>query len=264
MTTPARLHIDHTTGKLVDPTGVAHITYNDPWPTKNGTPGAFGQAYGAVLHTEVGYEHTVIHEFNDPNSQASAFFSINMTTNPARIRQYGPVGLDWMAWTQVDGNPHWRGIEGEDDGNPKNPYSPPQLAAYAQVIEALSAFDGWPLHATDDPVNGRGIILHSDGGVPWGNHACPGPVRAAQRPAIIALALAIRKAATGPLPSGIYHADGHTSLAALVTRQGISVASAWWSTTQERNDRFGRLEEQYLNAGQWDAPMPAGMILYLP
>jgi len=48
-------------------------------------------------------------------------------------------------------------------------------------------------------VNGRGLILHSDGRAAWGNHLeCPGNTRAAQRPVIVALAMSIRQGT--PLP----------------------------------------------------------------
>ena len=144
---------------------------------------------------------------------------------------------------------------------------PAQIAASAQVFEAMSTFDGslgnpWPLEATDD-VNGRGVILHSDGGVPWGNHACPGPVRAAQRPAILALARQIRAGA--PLPKGIWHAGGQTSMAALAARQRCEVAAIIWATAQSDTAKPpGPLQGAYLDAGDWSAPMPQGMILWLP
>ena len=251
-TVPFRCHID-ASGRLRGP---LTITYNDPWPTVNGTPGAFGTAYGGVFHTEVGYEHTVEQEFNTPSAQASAFFSIGMD---GHIHQYGPLGKDWMAWTQEAGNPHWRGVEHEDKGNPATPLTAAQIAASAQVFEAMSAFDGWPLQATDD-VTGRGVILHSDGGVPWGNHDCPGTVRAAQRPALIALASQIRAGA--PLPAGVYHADGQTSMAALAQRQGLEVADLWWSTAAGKP--LGPLERACLNSGDWAAEMPEHMTLILP
>jgi murein L,D-transpeptidase YcbB/YkuD len=73
------------------------------------------------------------------------------------------------------------------------PLTNAQITAFAQILEACSARDGFPLQITDD-VNGQGLILHSDGGQLWGGHtSCPGPVRAAQRPQIIALAMSIRQ-----------------------------------------------------------------------
>jgi hypothetical protein len=250
---PGRCRID-ASGRLRGP---ASITWNTPWPTVNGTPGGFGTAFGGVFHTEVGYDHNVVVEFNSPSAQASAFFSIDMAGN---VHQYGPLGKDWMAWTQVAGNPHWRGVEHEDKGNPANPLSDAQLAASAQVFEAMSAFDGWPLQVTDD-VNGRGIILHSDGGVPWGNHACPGAVRAAQRPDLIALALKIRRAAV----PGRHEADGAQSLLEAAELAVLTVAEVIEETLRHEPDGFGPLQRRYLNAGNLvTAPMPERMVYWFP
>jgi N-acetylmuramoyl-L-alanine amidase len=202
MAIPARLTIGPD-GRL---RGTALITWNDqfpwkdPWPTASGTPGGFGTPYGGVIHTEVGFERGTIREFNELSAEASAFFSIGMD---GHIHQYGPLGQNWMAWTQVNGNPNWRGVEHEDQGNPSTPMTQPQLVASAQVFEAMSAFDGslgnpWPLAPADDPVNGRGIIFHVDGGQAWGGHDCPGTVRMGQRATIIGLALQIRAGGTAP------------------------------------------------------------------
>lgn len=257
---PGRLRID-ADGRLQGP---ADITWNDPWPTKDGTPGGFGTAYGGVLHTEVGYEHTVIHEFNDPAAQASAFFSIG---EGGHIHQYGPLGRDWMAWTQVDGNPNWRGVEHEDKGSPATPLTRAQLAASAQVFEAMSAFDGWPLQATDDPVNGRGIIFHADGGAAWGGHDCPGKVRMAQRPAIIDLARQIRAGAQPPapppLPAGEYRTTGKESLIQVAVAHGTH-PSAILRLTENADKVFVPHLAAYINNGNLRAAMPKGIILHVP
>jgi hypothetical protein len=252
--TPPRLHIDPADGKLKGP---AAITYNTPWPTGNGTPGGFGTAFGGVMHTEVGFEHSVIHEFNDPAAQASAFFSISVT---GAIHQYGPLGKDWKAWTQAAGNTHYRGVEHEDQGDPNKPLTPVQLAASAQVFEAMSAFDGWPLAPTDNPNGGRGIIFHVDGGAAWGGHDCPGPVRERQRPALIALAKQIR----APQPGLIhYRTTGRESFTELAAE--LKVKARLLLRHNGGPDRpwpagFG----DYLDAGNLAAPMPAGITLRVP
>jgi N-acetylmuramoyl-L-alanine amidase len=188
-----RLHIDNN-GRLQ---GSANITYNSPWPTANCSSG-FGTAFGGVYHTEVGFEHSVIAEFNNPSAQASSFFSIGMD---GHIHQYMPLGQNLKAWTQEAGNTNYRGVEHEDHGDDSNPLSQAQLIASAQVFEAMSAYDGWPLQASDNPGGGRGILFHSDGGQAWGGHDCPGAVRRAQRPAIIALARQIRAGGSTPVPA---------------------------------------------------------------
>jgi hypothetical protein len=191
-----KMHVD-SAGKLQCPSHPELITHNSPWPTQNGSTNFQDPANGYVIHTEVGYEHTVIQEFNNPADQASAFFSIGVD---GHIHQYGPVGHGWKAWTQAGGNPKWRGSEHEDLGHPSNPLTAAQIESSASVLEAVSAHDKFPLQPTDDPNNGKGVIFHSDGGAAWGGHDCPGTVRRGQRGDIIHRAKALRGAAPAPTP----------------------------------------------------------------
>lgn len=190
-------------GRIVSPDGAFSITYNDPFPTSNGNWGFVEPAFGQVFHTEVGYEHNVIDEFNNVSAQASSFFSISAGLSTGipdgHIHQYGPIGKGWMAWTQASGNPHWRGIENEDGGDPNRPLSTAQIISNAAIFELLGRVDGFPLQPTDDPNNGRGLIFHVDGGGAWGGHDCPGSVRMGQRLAIIYVALMARQP---PAPKG--------------------------------------------------------------
>jgi hypothetical protein len=252
--TPPRLRIDPADGKLKGP---APVTYNTPWPTKNCTAGGFGKAFGGVVHTEVGFEHSVIHEFNDPAAKASAFFSITMG---GHIHQYMPLGFDYAAWTQVAGNAHYRGVEHEDDGDPNKPLTPAQLAASAQVFEAMSAFDGWPLAATDNPSGGRGIIFHADGGAAWGGHDCPGPVRERQRPALIATAQAIRAGTPG---QKFWPTDGVASFAEVAKVHGVKPRLLLRHNGGPSRPYPAGLGD-YLDAGNLKAPMPAGIRLRVP
>ena len=257
---PGRCRID-AEGRLRGP---ANITYNSPWPTPNCTPGGFGTAFGGVFHTEVGYEHSVIAEFNNPAAQASAFFSISMT---GAIHQYMALGKDLMAWTQEAGNPNYRGVEHEDHGNPANPLTAVQLDASAQVFEAMSAFDGWPLEPTDNPDGGRGIIFHVDGGAAWGGHNCPGPVREKQRPAILELAKAIR-AGEPPVTVTDYTTTGKLSLAAIATAHGCD-AGRILRLTVVRDGRFAGPLADYINGVfsgtvEPSAVLPAGLVLRVP
>lgn len=195
MTVPGKLKVG-ADGRLSGPG--FHCSYNLPWPTKNGNEGLGSpQMMGVVMHTEDGYEQGTIDTFNNPASQASAFFSIGAD---GLVHQYGPVGQNWMAWAQADGNPMWYSIEDSDGTHPSVPLTEAQITSFAQILECLSAFAGFPLQVTDS-VSVKGLGVHSMGGVAWGNHpACPGPVRAAQRPAIVALAKEIR-AGTEPKPA---------------------------------------------------------------
>lgn len=209
----SRLELDDS-GRIISPDGAFSITYNSPFPTGDGSPGKFVEpAYGMVDHTEVGYEHNVIDEFNNIVAQASAFCSISMGLSPGipdgHIHQYGPIGKGWMAWTQSAGNPKWRGVEHEDGGDGTRPMSTLMMCSSAALLELFSRVDGFPIQATDDPVNGRGLIFHSVGGAPWGGHDCPGSVRRAQRPTVLYLAQQCR-ASTPPLPTETLDMDDNT------------------------------------------------------
>ena len=71
----------------------------------------------------------------------------------------------------------------------------------------------------------------------------------------------------GPLPSGEYQADGHTSLAGLAQRQGCEVADIWDATfagLAALGRPPGSLERACLNMGAWQKMMPSGLVLYLP
>lgn len=193
MPVPGKLKVG-ADGKLSGPG--AHISYNDPWPCANGTPGGgSSQMTGVVMHTMVSDLTQCINWFNNPASQASAHFGIDQD---GVIHQFGPVGVNWMAWAQAEGNPSWYSIEHADHGNPDNPLTEAQVVASAQLVECLSAFAGFPLQVSDS-TGVRGYGIHAMGGAAWGGHTCPDVppkhVRSAQRPAIIALAKEIRAGA---------------------------------------------------------------------
>jgi hypothetical protein len=206
-----------SSGWLQGPIAITHVM----------TPNCYDSGFavngqGVVFHTEDGFEAGTVATFLDPSSQVSAFFSIGIG---GACHQYLPVGQGYCAWTQMAGNRSWRGVENEDQTSPSTPLTTAQVTAFAQILEACSAYDGFPLQVTDD-VNGTGLILHSDGGIPWGDHPdCPGSVRADQRPRIIAYALAIR-AGISPAPTvAVWVCEGQNSLAALCSgtfRNGVS------------------------------------------
>lgn len=185
------------TGKLtVGSDGRVHgpikITFNEPWPCRNGYASGFASpAHGVVIHTEDGYEAGTISWFNNPAAKASAFFSVGAD---GAVHQYGPVGHGWCSWAQSQGNATFYSIEDSDNTHPSVPFTAAQITSLAQLAEVLSRHDGFPLQAATNPLAGdRGVALHSEGGQAWGGHlSCPGPVRGAQRAEVIALAIAIR------------------------------------------------------------------------
>lgn len=169
----------------------AHITWNSPFPTHNGFYGSTSMM-GVVMHTEVGFDHNVVTEFNNPAAAASAHFSIDVSGN---LHQYGPIGKGWCSWAQVAGNLAWYSIEHEDKGNPNIPLTDAQMWTCAQVVELLSRFAGFPLQISDS-TGTQGFGVHSMGGISWGGHTCPDlppqHVRSAQRPEILRRAKLIR------------------------------------------------------------------------
>lgn len=172
-------------------TGPASIKYNDPFPCVNGTWGS-GSISGVLMHTMVSELQSAAAWFNNPQAQASAHFGIAQS---GEIWQFGPIGKGWIAWHAAAANRTWYGIEHADDGNPANPLTPAQITASAQLVECLSAFAAFPLQVSDSP-SVKGFGWHGMGGVAFGDHPdCPGDVRKAQRPRIIALAMAIRQEA---------------------------------------------------------------------
>lgn len=257
---PGKLRVQPD-GRVAGPTAVP-ITYNQPFPCVNGTPGVTGKMMGVVMHTMVGDLAGTITVFNEPGYNASAHFGV---AQDGQIHQFGPVGLGWEAWAQMAGNAEWYSIEHADHGDPDNPLTDAQMTASAQLVECLSAFAGFPLQVSDS-VLVKGYGVHHMGGAAWGGHTCPDVpprhVRSAQRAEILRRAAEIRHP-TAPLPSGQYHADGTASLAALAARQRLDVTALWWATAK-LSAAPGPLERAYLNAGRWDAPMPAGMVMYLP
>ena len=191
MSTPGKLQVDTATGHV---TGPVSITYNSPFPCVNGSWGS-GAIRGVVMHTMAGNLPGTVTVFNEPAFQASAHFGIDQQGN---IHQFGPLGKGWIAWAQMAGNDTWYSIEHADEGNPANPLTAAQIAASAQLLEALSRFAGFPLQVTDS-TEGTGYGTHVMGGAAWGGHTCPGPgPRAGQRAAIVALAAAIRSGGAAP------------------------------------------------------------------
>ena len=236
MSTPGKLKVDAASGHV---TGPASITYNSPFPTRNGTFGS-GAMMGVVMHTQVGNNPGTVEWFNNPQSQASAHFCV---AQDGGIVQMGPVGKGWIAWAQAAGNPEWYSIEFADDGQPANPLTQAQVTAGAQILECLSAFAGFPLQVSDS-VTVKGLGWHGMGGAAWGGHPqCPGDVRKAQRAGLVALAADIRR---GPLPPppprGPFRhvTDGKTPLAEIIRARGttaahlLQVSAAAYTTADEQ------------------------------
>lgn len=248
-------------------TGPASISYNKPFPTKNGSFGS-GAMQGVIMHTMVGNLPGTISVFNNPAAQASATFGIDQS---GHIHQFGPIGHGWYAWAQVAGNRAWYSIEHADNGHPETPLTDAQLTASAQILECLSAFAGFPLQVTNS-VDGKGYGVHFMGGQAWGGHTCPDvpgeTVRSGQRAEIVRRAQAIR-AGSSPAPRGgkrlgplMRLADGKTSLAQAAARSGRSVPQVLFLTALHRKGAFGTGQAGYILRGRWNQPMPFHMVYW--
>jgi N-acetylmuramoyl-L-alanine amidase len=249
---PGRCHFDDH-GWLQGPIEITHMLSPNRYDA-----GFADNARGLVQHTEDGYEAGTIATFMSPASQVSAFFAVG---EDGSVTQFLPVGQGYQAWAQAAGNQAWRSCECEDKTLTGQPMTPPQIAAFAQILEACSAYDGFPLQVTDDPVKGTGLITHGDGGAAWGGHTeCPGSVRKAQRPAIIELAQQIRRPPQEPVQS-----PGGQPLVALAAAWGTSAAAILRETI--RNSAGGVMPAPlaaYVSAGDLaHADLAAGVTLFI-
>jgi hypothetical protein len=240
-------------------TGPVTITYNDPFPTSNGSWGS-GAMMGVVMHTMVGnLQPTTVDLFNSSTAAVSAHFGI---AQDGSVWQFGPIGKGWIAWAEMAGNETWYSIEHADDGNTANPLTDAQLVASAQLVEVLSRFAGFPLQVTDS-VQVKGYGTHVMGGAAWGGHTCPGPgPRAGQRYQIISQAQAIR---AGQVP---WTSDGSVSLNQLAAQHETD-ASSILQMTVIANGAFASGTAAYIDAvfagaALPGAAMPAGLLLWIP
>lgn len=144
--------------------------------------GALTAVRGAVFHVNAGNGDPYNWWTNRTNPHvASAHLQIMKT---GQLKQYVP--LDRVAWAEVAGNGEWHSVETE--GFPTEPLTGPQFDTFARLLAwGHTSPWAWPLQVCDDPA-GHGLGTHEMGGAAWGGHACPGPIRAGQRPALLARA----------------------------------------------------------------------------
>lgn len=267
MSTPGRCHFD-ADGWLQGPIAITHMTSPNHYPS-----GFADKAKGMVQHTEDGYTAGTIATFMSEASQVSAFFGVSES---GAAQQFLPLGQGYVAWAEAAGNPYWRSCECEDMTQTGQPMTYPQMVAFAQILEACSAYDGFPLQITDD-VNGTGLITHGDGGEAWGGHfQCPGDVRKAQRPQIIALAVSIRSggAVKPPAPAApsprAWVTAGMDSLAQLAAAQKCEVSAILRLTAEHspgglyQPDMATFLNGVFAGTVNPAKPMPKGLALWLP
>lgn len=249
---PGKCHFD-SHGWLQGPIAITHYLSPNHYPS-----GFADNARGLAQHTEDGYTAGTVATFMNPAAQVSAFFGVSES---GAAQQFLPLGQGYVAWAEGAGNPYWRSTECEDMTRTGDPMPPLQVATFAQILEACSAYDSFPLQVTDDPSGGYGLITHGDGGVAWGNHPdCPGDVRRAQRAAIIALAKLIRAGGPGWVDCTT---TGSLSLIALA-KGDKTLASTILRETVDAHGPFSAGLAAYINHGDLTAPMPAGLVVRVP
>ncbi|HEV2375604.1 MAG TPA: glycoside hydrolase domain-containing protein [Streptosporangiaceae bacterium] len=59
-----------------------------------------------------------------------------------------------------------------------------------------------------------------------------------------------------------FEADGTVSLHDAAQKKGVGVCEVLWFTAQHRPNGYASIEEAYINAGQWETAMPAGMVYW--
>ena len=114
-----------------------------------------------------------------PNRKFSTFWASKVGV----IEQYTETYRE--SWAQASGNGMYWSVETE--GFPDELLTQRQIVACAKIHNFLQAPD-----RLANAVGEYGIGTHSMGGIAWGGHACPGPLRAGQRMAIIAMARMMR------------------------------------------------------------------------
>lgn len=140
--------------------------------------GVVRPAQGVVEHVIVGSLAAADSVFHREGYGASAHFGIG---KDGAVVQW--VDTADRAWAEGAGNPYWLSVETE--GMPAEPLTNAQVAAFGALFRWCSDTHGpFPYVVCDSP-SGRGLGTHSMGGQAWGGHACPGAIRAAQRPLIL-------------------------------------------------------------------------------
>lgn len=162
-------------------------------PVVNRSPGAINgsRTLGLILHVQAG-NNALSGWFNNPAAQASSTW---WAGKAGGREQYGDPDTDKF-WAQSAGNSSYHSVETE--GYPNEPLTAQQIETVAQIYAWGAKRYGWPYQLAEKPGD-RGLGWHGMGGAQWGGHlGCPGDLRKAQRPAILARAKAINGATPTP------------------------------------------------------------------
>jgi hypothetical protein len=146
--------------------------------------GNMKEQWGLVVHVQVG-DNSLYEWFNNPVAEVSAHFWVSKL---GPVEQYVPA--DTVAWAEMAGNDFYCSVETE--GLPTEPLTKEQINSLALLMAWGRDTLGWKLELVDHGSKGITTHAHYPSNIPdpaWGGHPCPGPIRAAQLPAIVAQAV---------------------------------------------------------------------------
>ena len=140
---------------------------------------------GWVLHVQQGNgsPYNVFATAVTPNRRFSHYW----IGKDGSVEQYQT--RDRQAWAQAAGNATYYSVETE--GFVTEPLTSAQIASLAELHISLSIPD-----TLANAPGERGIGTHAMGGIPWGDHPCPGDIRTAQRNDILAHVAVLRTPAS--------------------------------------------------------------------
>jgi hypothetical protein len=148
---------------------------------RNFNSGARTAQLGLILHVQAG-NGELSGWFSNPSAQASSTFWVG---KDGTVYQYMEAGTD-KSWAQAAGNGQYDSVETE--GQPIEALTDAQVAALARLVRWEHDTYGMPYTVINTPGQ-AGFGWHGMGGAAWGGHTgCPGDLRRAQMPQILALA----------------------------------------------------------------------------
>jgi hypothetical protein len=149
--------------------------------SRNFNPGARTAQLGLILHVQAG-NGELSGWFSNPAAQASSTFWVSKT---GELYQYMEAGTD-KSWAQAAGNSRYDSVETE--GQPTEALTDAQVKALAALVRWEHEQFAMPYTVINTP-GAKGFGWHGMGGAAWGGHTgCPGDIRRAQMPQILALA----------------------------------------------------------------------------
>jgi hypothetical protein len=151
---------------------------------------------GLVIHVQQG-DNSTYDQDNDPTRQVSSTWWCGKS---GVLQQM--LDTDVTPWTQVEGNSIFNSVECE--GFSTEPMTTAQVDKLGELYAWGHLNLDWPLQTCDHDGHGLTTHAHYPSGLvdeSWGGHACPGPIRAAQLPAILKAAEANVTPAPTPEPA---------------------------------------------------------------